>query len=142
MWWPMTAPTPIVINDIPKVMPIIDRLLTQLDRKTQEVEIEARVVAATRQFARDIGTQLGFAWGNGHSAESAATRQPVRRRPRWRTDPGYITVPSIGQHDWFFDSVVLEPGIDFAFERFELRERQQQRCESTRFFRWRNRAAC
>ena len=58
----------VIINDIPKVLPTIDRLLTQLDRKTQEVEIEARVVAATRQFARDIGTQLGFGWGNGHSA--------------------------------------------------------------------------
>ena len=50
----------VIINDIPKTIPTIDRLLTQLDRKTQEVEIEARVVAATRQFARDIGTQLGF----------------------------------------------------------------------------------
>ncbi|HEX4784939.1 MAG TPA: secretin N-terminal domain-containing protein, partial [Candidatus Sulfotelmatobacter sp.] len=58
----------VIINDIPKVLPTIDRLLTQLDRKTQEVEIEARVVAATRQFARDIGTQFGFGWGNGHSA--------------------------------------------------------------------------
>ena len=55
-----------IITDIPAVMPGIDRLLTQLDRKTQEVEIEARVVAATRSFARDIGTQLGFGWGNGH----------------------------------------------------------------------------
>ena len=54
----------LIANEIPT----IDRLLTQLDRKTQEVEIEARVVAATRQFARDIGTQLGFGWGNGHSA--------------------------------------------------------------------------
>ena len=58
----------VIVNDIPKVIPTIDRLLTQLDRKTQEVEIEARVVAATRQFARDIGTQMGFGWGNGHSA--------------------------------------------------------------------------
>src|SRR5260370_22955425 len=57
----------VIINDIPRVIPTIDRLLTQLDRKTQEVEIEARVVAATRQFARDIGTQLGFGWGNGRS---------------------------------------------------------------------------
>ena len=54
----------VIVSDIPKVIPTIDRLLTQLDRKTQEVEIEARVVAATRQFARDIGTQLGFGWGN------------------------------------------------------------------------------
>jgi type IV pilus assembly protein PilQ len=58
----------VIISDIPGVMPGIDRLLTQLDRKTQEVEIEARVVAATRSFARDIGTQLGFGWGNGANA--------------------------------------------------------------------------
>ena len=58
----------IIINDIPNVIPQIDRLLTQLDRKTQEVEIEARVVAATRSFARDIGTSLGFGIGFGNSA--------------------------------------------------------------------------
>jgi type IV pilus secretin PilQ/predicted competence protein len=58
----------LIIEDIPAVLPGVDRLLAQLDRKTQEVEIEARVVAATRSFARDIGTQFGFAWGNGPSA--------------------------------------------------------------------------
>ena len=54
----------IIVNDVPSVIPVIDRLLTQLDRKTQQVEIEARVVAATRSFARDLGTQFGFGWGN------------------------------------------------------------------------------
>jgi type IV pilus assembly protein PilQ len=63
----------VIINDIPKVLPVIDRLLTQLDRKTQEVEIEARVVAATRQFARDIGTQFGFGFGNGSTVIGGAS---------------------------------------------------------------------
>ena len=85
----------VIINDIPKVLPTIDRLLTQLDRKTQEVEIEARVVAATRQFARDIGTQLGFGWGNGHSAIGG--NQAVGSSPTTVNlpgqGPGYITVP-------------------------------------------------
>ena len=63
----------VIINDIPKSIPAIDRLITQLDRKTQEVEIEARVVAATRQFARDIGTQLGFGWGNNSSTVGGAS---------------------------------------------------------------------
>jgi type IV pilus assembly protein PilQ len=62
----------IIINDIPSVIPPIDRLLTQLDRKTQEVEIEARVVAATRSFARDIGTQLGFGYGTHASTLGGA----------------------------------------------------------------------
>jgi type IV pilus assembly protein PilQ len=86
----------VIINDIPKVLPTIDRLLTQLDRKTQEVEIEARVVAATRQFARDIGTQLGFGWGNGHSAVGG--NQAVGSSPTTVNGltPGYITVPGTG----------------------------------------------
>jgi type IV pilus assembly protein PilQ len=63
----------IIISDIPTVMPGLDRLLTQLDRKTQEVEIEARVVAATRSFARDIGTQLGFGWGNSSTSLGGAS---------------------------------------------------------------------
>jgi type IV pilus assembly protein PilQ len=63
----------IIVNDIPAVIPPLDRLLAQLDRKTQEVEIEARVVAATRSFARDIGTQLGFGFGNGGAAVGGAS---------------------------------------------------------------------
>jgi type IV pilus assembly protein PilQ len=62
----------LIIQDIPAVIPAVDRLITQLDRKTQEVEIEARVVAATRSFARDIGTQLGIGWGNGVSSIGGA----------------------------------------------------------------------
>jgi type IV pilus assembly protein PilQ len=86
----------VIINDIPKVIPVIDRLLTQLDRKTQEVEIEARVVAATRQFARDIGTQFGFAWGNGHSGiggNQAAGSSPTTVGG---LTPGYITTAGSG----------------------------------------------
>ena len=63
----------LIIEDIPSVLPPIDRLLQQLDRKTQEVEIEARVVAATRSFARDIGTQFGFGFGNSTTAVGGAT---------------------------------------------------------------------
>jgi len=86
----------VIVNDIPKVIPIIDRLLTQLDRKTQEVEIEARVVAATRTFARDIGTQLGFGWGNGHSAIGGASAVGSSPTTVGNLTPGYITVPGTG----------------------------------------------
>jgi type IV pilus assembly protein PilQ len=86
----------VIINDIPKVIPTIDRLLTQLDRKTQEVEIEARVVAATRQFARDIGTQFGFGWGNGHSAIGGNQGAGSSPTTVGGLTPGYITVPGTG----------------------------------------------
>jgi len=51
----------LIIRDIPSVIPVVDNLIRQLDRKSQQVEIEARVVSASRSFAQDIGTQLGFA---------------------------------------------------------------------------------
>jgi type IV pilus assembly protein PilQ len=86
----------IIVNDIPKVIPVVDRLLNQLDRKTQEVEIEARVVAATRSFARDIGTQLGFGWGNGHSAIGGNASAGSSPNSVNGLTPGYITVPSTG----------------------------------------------
>jgi type IV pilus assembly protein PilQ len=86
----------VIINDIPKVIPVIDRLLTQLDRKTQEVEIEARVVAATRQFARDIGTQLGFGWGNGHAALGGNSTVGTTPTNVNGLTPGYITTPGTG----------------------------------------------
>ncbi|MGA7505695.1 MAG: type IV pilus secretin PilQ, partial [Candidatus Sulfotelmatobacter sp.] len=86
----------IIVNDIPQVIPTIDKLLTQLDRKTQEVEIEARVVAATRTFARDIGTQFGFGWGNGHSAIGGSDSAGTSPTTVTGGSPGYITVPSTG----------------------------------------------
>ena len=51
----------LIIRDIPATFPVIDNLLRQLDRKSQQVEIEARVVAADRTFSRDIGTKFGIA---------------------------------------------------------------------------------
>jgi type IV pilus assembly protein PilQ len=51
----------LIIRDIPQVIPTLDNLIRQLDKKSQQVEIEARVVQASRSFARDIGTQLAFA---------------------------------------------------------------------------------
>jgi len=50
----------LVIRDIPSVIPTIDNLIRQLDRKSQQVEIEARVVQASRSFSQDIGVQWGF----------------------------------------------------------------------------------
>jgi type IV pilus assembly protein PilQ len=57
----------LIVEDIPSTLPKVEELIKALDRKTPEVEIEARVVASTRSFARDIGTQLGVGFATGHS---------------------------------------------------------------------------
>ena len=51
----------VIIRDIPSVIPAIDSIIRQLDKKTPQVEIEARIVQASRNFARDIGVQLAAA---------------------------------------------------------------------------------
>ncbi len=45
----------LIISDIPTVIPVIDNLIRELDKRTQQVEIEARVVAANRTFSRELG---------------------------------------------------------------------------------------
>jgi type IV pilus assembly protein PilQ len=69
----------LIIRDIPSQIPKIDDMIHQLDRKSQQVEIEARVVLASRNFAQDVGTQLaiGGQSSNGRNiiggAQSAGT---------------------------------------------------------------------
>lgn len=50
----------LIITDIPQSIPTVDEVLRQLDKRTQQVEIEARIVAASRQFVRELGAQFGF----------------------------------------------------------------------------------
>ncbi len=83
----------VIVTDVPSVVPAIDKLLTQLDRKTQQVEIEARVVAATRSFARDLGTQLGFGWGNSTTAVGGASSVGITPTATFGLTPFY---PIIG----------------------------------------------
>ena len=84
----------IIVADIPAVLPQIDRLIQQMDRKTQEVEIEARVVAATRSFARDIGVQLGLGWGNGTTSVGGAPNVGTSSIIQNITNPNYYTTSS------------------------------------------------
>jgi type IV pilus assembly protein PilQ len=80
----------LIIRDIPSVIPVIDNLIRQLDRKAQQVEIEARVVSASRTFAQDIGVQLGF----GGSTTSGRTI--VAGNPNAGTspfDPSSLAIP-------------------------------------------------
>jgi len=66
----------LIVEDIPSVLPKVEDLIRMLDRKTPEVEIEARVVASTRTFARDIGTQLAVGFGSGNNAVGGGLGTP------------------------------------------------------------------
>ncbi|HET6144880.1 MAG TPA: type IV pilus secretin PilQ [Candidatus Acidoferrales bacterium] len=61
----------LIIRDIPSSIPKIDNLLRQIDRKSQQVEIDARVVQTSRNFAREIGTEFGFSAPTGVTGNTA-----------------------------------------------------------------------
>jgi type IV pilus secretin PilQ/predicted competence protein len=57
----------LIINDLAERLERASALITTLDRPEPQVEIEARIVQTTRDFARNIGIQ----WGVGARASSA-----------------------------------------------------------------------
>ncbi len=72
-----------IITDISGKFPAVDVLIKQLDRKIKQVEIEARVVAATRDFLRDIGVQWGLITGNNskNTLAGSVAGDPFARTP-------------------------------------------------------------
>ncbi len=75
----------LIITDIAPAIGEIDRLLGTLDQKSQQVEIEARIVSASRQFARDIGSQLAASGRSGRVVIGGTTQidadNPIERTP-------------------------------------------------------------
>jgi type IV pilus assembly protein PilQ len=54
----------LILTDIPNALDRLAKLIETLDIPQPQVEIEARIVSATRDFARSIGVQFGFVDGN------------------------------------------------------------------------------
>ena len=54
----------LILTDLPSSIDKMIKLIEALDTPQPQVEIEARIVSASRDFARDIGIQFGFITGN------------------------------------------------------------------------------
>lgn len=64
----------LIITDVPVNIAAVKQLITILDQPEPQVEIEARIVVASRSFSRDIGVQLaGIVTGARGSAGSIGT---------------------------------------------------------------------
>ncbi len=105
----------LIIEDIPAALEKIDPLLRTLDRKTPEVEIEARVVASTRTFARDIGTQLGFGYGSGNNAVGGATADSPIKESFGNAVPRFIQGTTAGTIPLFSDLGASAPSSGIQF---------------------------
>ncbi len=81
-----TGRTRLLFATFPSTLPVMDNLIRQLDRKSQQVEIEARVVAANRSFSREIGSQFAFSGAantlhNNNTIGGGAGPSPITRTP-------------------------------------------------------------
>jgi type IV pilus assembly protein PilQ len=64
----------LIISDIASALETVGTLLETLDKPQPQVEIEARVVQTTRDYARDLGAQLGI---GGHVAPALGNTTPL-----------------------------------------------------------------
>jgi type IV pilus assembly protein PilQ len=64
----------VIITDLADRLARAGELLTTLDRPEPQVEIEARIVQTTREFARTIGVQWGF---NGRASQALGNTTPL-----------------------------------------------------------------
>lgn len=85
----------LIISDIPTVIPVVDNLLRELDKRTQQVEIEARIVEASRSFARDIGSQFAFSGSANNGKNIFGGDQNVGTSPVGRFVPPLPAPPVI-----------------------------------------------
>jgi len=58
----------LIVTDVPANLRAIRQLIDILDQPEPQVEIEARIVVATRNFSRDIGVQLGAILTGSHGS--------------------------------------------------------------------------
>jgi type IV pilus assembly protein PilQ len=79
----------LVVTDLPEYVEAVSEMVDQLDRPEPQVEIEARIVIASRNFLRDIGTELaGAAINNNRGAAGLLATSPVQFVPGAGLQPG------------------------------------------------------
>ncbi|HET9178952.1 MAG TPA: type IV pilus secretin PilQ [Terriglobia bacterium] len=86
----------LIISDIDSHVPRIETIVSKLDRKARQVSIQARIIRATSDFARNLSTALSFAQRNGSGSfgTGGATGNGVSGEPL--TPATVTTSPATG----------------------------------------------
>lgn len=71
----------LIITDVPQSIAAIKQLIAILDQPEPQVEIEARIVVASRNFSRDIGVQLAGLVLGKHGSGAQGGTLPVTGAP-------------------------------------------------------------
>ncbi|HSB08683.1 MAG TPA: type IV pilus secretin PilQ [Blastocatellia bacterium] len=78
----------LILTDLPEYAQVIEDMLAKLDRPEPQVEIEARIVIANRNFLRDIGNELA---GSAFQAAGKNGRGGVFATTPVQVNPGGLT---------------------------------------------------
>jgi type IV pilus assembly protein PilQ len=63
----------LIITDVKENISALRKLVYYLDQPTPQVEIESRIVVATRSFSRDLGLKLSVGFSNSDTTGTAST---------------------------------------------------------------------
>jgi len=80
----------LIITDVRQNIDAIKQLVTILDQPEPQVEIEARIVVATRNFSRDVGVQLSSIVVGAHGSGASGSTLPGAP-----VDPNISVPPSL-----------------------------------------------
>ena len=80
----------LIITDVPASIAAVKQLIAILDQPEPQVEIEARIVVASRNFSRDIGIQLAGLVTGAHNSGIGGSNLPGAP-----VDPGIRVPPSL-----------------------------------------------
>lgn len=79
----------LIVTDLPENIKTVEDIIAQLDRPEPQVEIEARIVIANRNFLRDIGNELAGAGINRNSGAIGFLQTGATQ-----LSPGGVTTPT------------------------------------------------
>jgi len=78
----------LIITDLPRNLPLLDDLIAQLDVQIQQVQIEARVVEASKNWEKDFGVQWPTTATGNAAITTAAGATPAwggTNQPSWNS---------------------------------------------------------
>lgn len=113
----------LIISDIRTQIPAIESAINKLDKKAQQVSIEARIIRATSDFARNLSTALSFAQRNpsGSLVTGGATGTGVSGQPL--SPPTVTTASATGFGVFVISNLGANYAINAAISAAESRDK-------------------
>lgn len=92
----------LIVSDIQTQIPVIESIISRLDKKAKQVQIEARIIQATADFSRHLATSLSAAYNNRmDNTKTQAGTGPASTAYASGTLAGQVTTPSISSFGVF-----------------------------------------